>query len=86
VFDNLYYQGDAMKMIEVKQKAKMLGIMSGKLQKSDLIKFIQLHEGNDICFGSDNKQCSHMECCWRSDCLTIQLIDKPRVQNTVYSS
>jgi predicted metal-binding transcription factor (methanogenesis marker protein 9) len=59
-----------MKMMEVKEKAKMLGVKPGKMKKSDLIKAIQLKEGNDACFGSGNEQCSQMECCWRSACLT----------------
>ena len=59
-----------MKMMEVKEKAKMLGVKPRKMKKSDLIKSIQLHEGNDMCFGSGYAHCSQMECCWRSDCLT----------------
>ncbi|MBU0485675.1 MAG: SAP domain-containing protein [Proteobacteria bacterium] len=59
-----------MKMMEVKDKAKMLGVKSGKMKKSDLIKAIQLVEGYDACFGSNNKQCPQMECYWREDCLT----------------
>lgn len=58
-----------MKMNEVKEKAKMLGIKAGKMKKSDLIKTIQKTEGNEPCFGSDNVHCSQMECCWRSDCI-----------------
>ena len=59
-----------MKMMQVKEKAKILGVRPGKMKKSDLITAIQLKEGNDACFGSGNEQCSQLECCWRSDCIT----------------
>jgi predicted metal-binding transcription factor (methanogenesis marker protein 9) len=59
-----------MKMTAIKEKAKMLGVQSGKMKKIDLIKAIQLAEGNDACFGSNNMQCPQMDCCWRGECLT----------------
>ncbi|MBU0484194.1 MAG: SAP domain-containing protein [Proteobacteria bacterium] len=59
-----------MKMVEVKEKAKKLGVKSGKMKKEDLIRAIQIAEGNDACFGSNNKQCPQMDCCWRDECIT----------------
>ena len=59
-----------MKIMEIKEKAKILGVKPGKMKKFDLIRAIQLKEDNDACFGLGNEQCSQMECCWRSDCFT----------------
>ncbi|MBU0675832.1 MAG: SAP domain-containing protein [Proteobacteria bacterium] len=59
-----------MKMMEVKDKAKMMGVKSGKMKKSELIKAIQVAEGYHACFGSGTEQCPQMECSWREDCLT----------------
>ena len=56
-------------MIEVKKKANMTRVKPGKMKKSELIKSIQVAEGNEACFESGNMQCSQVECCWRSECL-----------------
>ncbi|MBU0481822.1 MAG: SAP domain-containing protein [Proteobacteria bacterium] len=59
-----------MNMKDVKEKAKVLGVNPGKMKKTDLIKTIQMKEGYDACYGSGNKSCSQMECCFRSECIT----------------
>lgn len=58
-----------MKMADIKEKAKMLGIKPGKMKKEDLIRAIQEEEGNFPCFGSAMRHCSQEDCCWRDDCL-----------------
>ncbi|MBU3937005.1 MAG: SAP domain-containing protein [Proteobacteria bacterium] len=60
-----------MKMIEIKAKAKELGIRPGKIKKEDLIRTIQEKEGNFPCFGSAIEHCSQEDCSWREDCLFI---------------
>ena len=58
-----------MKMTEVKEKAKSLGISPGKMKKADLIHAIQSTEGNFPCFKTGLPSCDQYNCCWRSDCL-----------------
>ena len=58
-----------MKMIDIKAKAKNLGLKPGKMKKEDLIRAIQETEGNFPCFGSAMEHCSQEDCCWREDCL-----------------
>ena len=60
-----------MKMLDIKAKAKDLGIRSGKMKKEDLIRAIQEEEGNFPCFGSAMGHCSQEDCCWREDCLPM---------------
>ena len=61
----------SMKMIEVKEKAKTLGINAGKMKKIELIHSIQQTEGNTPCFGKSNGQCPYTNCCFMEDCLPI---------------
>ncbi len=58
-----------MKMVEIKEKAKTLGIKPGKTRKADLIRAIQTNEGNVACFETKTDHCDQVECCWRDDCL-----------------
>ena len=60
-----------MKMIEVKEKAKSLGINAGKMKKTELIHSIQKTEGHTPCFGKSNGQCPYVDCCFMEDCLPI---------------
>lgn len=56
-------------MEEIRQKAKQMGIMGKKYTKADLIRKIQIEEGNQPCFKSAKDSCEQMDCCWRKDCL-----------------
>lgn len=58
-----------MKVADVKDKAKKLGINPGKLKKGDLILAIQKAENNTPCFGTGTPACPYLNCCWREDCL-----------------
>lgn len=59
-----------MKMADIQNKAKSLGIKPAKMKKTELIRTIQTEEGNFSCFQtSDGGQCSQESCCWRDDCL-----------------
>lgn len=60
-----------MKLGEVKKKAKKLGINFGKMNKTELIRTIQMAEGNTPCFGTSDGNCPHMDCCFMKDCLKI---------------
>jgi hypothetical protein len=58
-----------MNMQEVREKAKLLDLKSGKMKKADLIHAIQLKEGNTPCFQTGVESCDQAACCWRTDCL-----------------
>jgi len=58
-----------MKIQEVREKAKPLGIKTFGKKKVDLIRAIQSKEGNVPCFKTGLDSCDQFNCCWRSDCL-----------------
>lgn len=58
-----------MKVMELKKKAKKLGLKPGKMKKAEIIHSIQHAEGNIACFGQSNGQCSQSDCCFIDDCL-----------------
>ena len=59
-----------MQMTEIKTIAKQHGVKPSKLKKTELIKLIQLTEGNADCFATPAVgYCNQESCLWRSDCL-----------------
>ena len=62
-----------MKVSEVRQKAKALGISCGKMKKTELVHSIQKAEGNTPCFGKSNGKCQYIDCCFMEDCIKIRL-------------
>ena len=57
-------------MIEIKTIAKQYGVKVSKLKKSELIKLIQLAEGNFDCYATPaNATCNQEKCLCRLDCL-----------------
>jgi hypothetical protein len=58
-----------MKMGEIKEKAKALGIKTRAIKKADLIREIQRKEGTFDCFGAAKDYCDQLDCCFREDCL-----------------
>ena len=61
-----------MKMPELREKARALGLLARNLKKADLIHAIQRREGYAPCFGRSNGACPHTLCCFRDDCLKIK--------------
>lgn len=59
-----------MNLNEVKLMANGLGVKVGKMKKPDLIRAIQVAEGNFDCFGKAEGDCDQRDCIFRSDCLT----------------
>lgn len=58
-----------MKLKEIRVIAESVGVRSKARRKADLIKAIQIAEGNFDCFASaGEQQCDQPECCWREDC------------------
>ena len=58
-----------MNLTEVKSKAKEVGVSVGKMKKPDLIRAIQVAEGNTDCFETPEGSCDQESCCFRNDCL-----------------
>lgn len=59
-----------MKVQEIKTMAAEMGIKAGRLKKADLVREIQRHEGNNICFGTEQvHHCNQEGCLWRADCV-----------------
>lgn len=58
-----------MRMDEVREKAKELGIKTARMKKEDLIRAVQAAEGNFPCFGTAAEACDQSGCCWLDDCL-----------------
>jgi hypothetical protein len=61
----------AMRIPEVREKAKGLGITPSRMKKAELIHAIQQAEGYTPCFGTSNGQCPYNDCCFMQDCLKI---------------
>jgi len=58
-----------MKISEVRDMAKGMGINAGRVTKTELIRFIQTAESNIPCFGTDRvRYCGEERCLWRDDC------------------
>lgn len=58
-----------MKLDEIKEIARQLNIKAGKMNKTDLIRAIQLAERNEQCFNRGKAaECGQQSCLWRVDC------------------
>ncbi len=60
-----------MNMKQVRKKAATMGLKVGNMKKADLIRTIQIEEGNTPCFQGMNSSCDQKDCCWKSDCLPV---------------
>lgn len=58
-----------MNMKDVQKKAKTMAIKTRNVRKADLIRKIQVEEGNQPCFQINGGSCDQENCCWRKDCL-----------------
>ena len=58
-----------MTVKELRAIAKDLGIRTNNLRKAELIRAIQLAEGNFECFGTAEDYCDQLNCLFRKDCL-----------------
>jgi hypothetical protein len=58
-----------MKITQIREKAKGLGIDPGNMKKTELIHAIQRAEGNTPCYGTAQGWCQYEDCCFRGDCL-----------------
>lgn len=61
--------------------AKNLKVETSQLSKPDLIRKIQLAEGNFDCYGSASSgDCDQLECAWRADCLSEAVATSAQAQ------
>ena len=59
-----------MRLQEIKNIAKKMGIKAGSMKKAELIRAIQRAEGNLDCFGTAKSgECDQINCLWRGECL-----------------
>jgi hypothetical protein len=63
----------SMQIGDIKEKARLLGIVPGKMKKGELIHAIQSAEGCTQCFGRSNGECTYTDCCFMQDCLKTRL-------------
>ncbi len=63
-----------MTMSELKDKARRLGMKTGKMRKTDLVHAMQEAEGFTPCYGIPNGFCPQMECCFRDDCYRTKML------------
>ncbi len=60
-----------MHMQEIRSIAKEIGVKTAKLNKIDLVRSIQVAEGNFNCFATAaDGICDQQDCIWRDDCFT----------------
>lgn len=59
-----------MTVKQIKEIAKKNNIKPGNMKKENIIRAIQISEGNFPCFGSATTGiCDQTNCLWREDCL-----------------
>jgi hypothetical protein len=60
-----------MNIQEIRGRAKDYGLKTSRVSKDDLIRSIQLSEGNFNCFASAvDGVCDQLSCLWRDDCFS----------------
>ncbi|MBP2640809.1 MAG: hypothetical protein H6Q66_1760 [Firmicutes bacterium] len=59
-----------MKLTQVKEMAKGMGISPRKMNKSEIIRAIQTQEGNFPCFRTSVEHCDQETCLWHDDCIS----------------
>ncbi|GMR08891.1 MAG: SAP domain-containing protein [Gammaproteobacteria bacterium] len=60
-----------MQVQAVRELARDRGIKPGKLNKLNLIRVIQVSEGNFDCFATAKSgYCDQQDCLWRDDCFS----------------
>ena len=63
-----------MKISLVRDIAKSMGMKTGKMGRTELIRRIQREEGNHACFATPYvRECDQLNCLWREDCLKEDL-------------
>ena len=58
-----------MKLEEINRIALLKNINPCGKQKWEVIRLLQIAEGNEPCYGTQHFECQHSDCVWRDDCL-----------------
>lgn len=58
-----------MNMVELKKKARKVGVVPARLRKIELVRAIQIAEGFKPCFANSNGGCQYDNCCFKEDCI-----------------
>jgi hypothetical protein len=65
-----------MQIMEIRDIARAHGIQPDHIFKTELIRTIQIKEGNFDCYGTAyDGICDQPECCWREDCFEAARIE-----------
>ena len=72
-----------MNMTEIREKARALGIIPGKMKKTELVRTIQTAEDCIPCYGKSNGECAHTDCCFLQDCLKTSMAEQDGEQGAV---
>lgn len=59
-----------MRMEDIREMAKALGVRSARMKKTELIRAVQIAEGNFPCFATASGYCDQLGCAFREDCLS----------------
>ena len=58
-----------MTVKEIQGIAKEMGLKTGRMKKTDMVRMIQDAEGNNTCFQTGGaRSCGQDNCLWLSDC------------------
>ena len=57
-----------MTIYDIRVMAKNMGMNPKKMNKTDLIRSIQIKEGNTPCFKTADTACDQTDCLLKSDC------------------
>ena len=60
-----------MTIEEINRIAFMKGVDPAGKPKWEIIRMIQIKEGNQPCYGTQQFSCPHTSCLWRKDCLGL---------------
>lgn len=68
-----------MTIYDIRKKAGDMGIRRfTRMRKPDLIRAIQMAEGNIPCFGTERcDYCRELSCLWRADCVELNRLRYP---------
>jgi hypothetical protein len=54
---------------EIRKRARDAGVNTRSRKKAELIRAIQIAEGNFDCYGRSDGSCDRWDCLWRDQCL-----------------
>ena len=61
-----------MRVQEIREIAKDIGIGTYRMKKTDIVRTIQREENNIECYGTERVDiCQEEACLWKSDCMAL---------------